>query len=174
MLISVFRKWKGLHYVPQIVHPAIRWNSKDVFLEPEIEDLKWNIIKKVKVQKKETKIHEKLFPTMIQAALSVSSNLHSFKSLKRKSSIEDKSANKKIKNINYSHSDNGEIEMQIANPLGIRWSNNSCAYDSVFSILFSLWKSNSHYWTRVLCDINDGFFLAICSGFRDVLEGNNT
>ena len=36
MLITFFRLWKESHYVPHAVHKAIRWNSKDPLLEPEI------------------------------------------------------------------------------------------------------------------------------------------
>ncbi|KAF8218425.1 hypothetical protein L208DRAFT_1054984, partial [Tricholoma matsutake] len=46
MLITSFRLWKGSHYVPHAVHKAIRWNSKDPLLEPEIIDGRWRIIEK--------------------------------------------------------------------------------------------------------------------------------
>jgi hypothetical protein len=175
MLIAAFRKWKGLHYVPSLVHSAIRWNSKDLFLESEIEDLKWNIIKKQKMHKKENKEVKKASPSTIQSPLLISSISDGFKSLKRKLSIiEDNNAKKKPK-IKKSLSNNQEeITVQISNPIGTTWSNNSCAYDSIFCILFALWKSNTTYWTTVFCNINSEFFSPICTGFLDVIEDNNT
>ncbi|KAF8218835.1 hypothetical protein L208DRAFT_1346723, partial [Tricholoma matsutake] len=44
MLITSFRLWKESHYVPHAVHKAIRCNSKDPLLEPEIIDGGWRII----------------------------------------------------------------------------------------------------------------------------------
>ena len=38
-LIRAFREWKGLQYVPKIVHPAIRWSKRDPLLESQIYDL---------------------------------------------------------------------------------------------------------------------------------------
>ena len=46
ILIKAFRQWKGLQYVPHSVHKTIRWNLKDLLLEPEIDDFRWKIIEK--------------------------------------------------------------------------------------------------------------------------------
>ncbi|KAF8220757.1 hypothetical protein L208DRAFT_1019821, partial [Tricholoma matsutake] len=43
MLIMAFSQWKGMHHVPSAVHKAIRWNSRDPLLEPEIEDGRWKM-----------------------------------------------------------------------------------------------------------------------------------
>ncbi|KAF8220083.1 hypothetical protein L208DRAFT_1335796 [Tricholoma matsutake] len=48
MLIMAFRQWKGMHHIPSAVHKAIRWNSRDPLLEPEIEDIRWKIVQKQK------------------------------------------------------------------------------------------------------------------------------
>ena len=48
MLIMAFRQWKGMHHVPSAVHRAIRWNSRDPLLEPEIEDVRWRVVEKQK------------------------------------------------------------------------------------------------------------------------------
>ena len=33
-------------------------------------------------------------------------------------------------------------------PVGMAWSQNSCAYDSVFTILFAVWCNNKYLWNR--------------------------
>ncbi|KAF8240173.1 hypothetical protein L208DRAFT_1234842, partial [Tricholoma matsutake] len=54
---------------------------------------------------------------------------------------------------------------------GIIWSNNSCAYDSVFSILYAVWKTNPEYWSHTFGSINDDILEDICNGFQSHLDG---
>jgi hypothetical protein len=50
ILISQFRKWKGVNYVPANVHPAITWSVSNPFpLSPPINDATWSIVHKDKV-----------------------------------------------------------------------------------------------------------------------------
>jgi hypothetical protein len=169
MLIAAFRKWKGLHYVPHSVHQAIRWSSKDPLLEPEIEDIKWKIIDKQKNKKKFSETHSGLTEEKKVQASAVSDIQLT---LKRKRSQETElKTPKKKKNSTIPAVDK---VVQIANPVGLSWSNNSCAYDSVFSIIYSLWKDDPDYWKSILCHINREFFPAICSGFLDLEQGLTT
>ena len=36
-VISSFRKWKGIQYVPEVVHPAIRWSKRDPLLKTQAD-----------------------------------------------------------------------------------------------------------------------------------------
>jgi hypothetical protein len=84
--------------------------------------------------------------------------------LKRKISYESSNAKKKIRS---NHSVLDSTFFCIANPIGPKWSNNSCAYDSVFSILYSLWQHNPAHWRRSFCNINSDLLEDICNGFND-------
>jgi hypothetical protein len=43
-LIKSFQDWKGMEYILQAMHKAIRWNYRDPLNEPEVEDLLWRIV----------------------------------------------------------------------------------------------------------------------------------
>jgi hypothetical protein len=43
-LIKSFRDWKGMEYILQAMHKAIRWNYRDPLNELEVEDLLWRIV----------------------------------------------------------------------------------------------------------------------------------
>ena len=62
------------------------------------------------------------------------------------------------KRIKVSHSTPGNTDanalLHISCPVSTIWSNNSCVYDSVFSILYTLWKDASDHWRQDLCRIN--------------------
>ncbi|KAF8229954.1 hypothetical protein L208DRAFT_1284200 [Tricholoma matsutake] len=154
MPIASFRLWKGLHYVPHAVHKAIRWNSRDPLLEPEVIDVRWRIIEK------QTK-NALQVSTTTNAASSVKAYPHSTRiSLKRK-----------ISDVSVSNTTGNEV-YYISVPLGIIWSNNSCAYDSVFSILYAVWKTTKpEYWSHNFGSINDDILEDICNGFQSHLDG---
>lgn len=66
---------------------------------------------------------------------------HCMTTLKRKTSyviLADKGP--KVKKLKFKHlaSDLSDV-VQLSVPLGIRWQNNSCAYDTVFTVLFNVW-----------------------------------
>jgi hypothetical protein len=173
MLIAAFRKWKGLHYVPQSVHHAIRWNTRDPLLEPDIDDIKWKIIEKQKKNKSETTSnYSKSEPVpVVEPVYEIEVKPVLLKNLKRKGSNIEPTTPKKHKKNQLSGSSSEDHIIQLANPVGIKWSNNSCAYDSLFSILYTLWNCNPIYWKYVFCCINDAFFLSICNGFQQHQNG---
>ena len=53
-------------------------------------------------------------------------------------------------------------------PQGMIWSNNSCAYDSIFTILFSIWCDNKNLWNYNFHGMNNPFIIALSNGFNDV------
>lgn len=42
-LIHTYRLHKGMTYVPQVIHPSIKWSKKDPMLEPIADNLPWKI-----------------------------------------------------------------------------------------------------------------------------------
>jgi hypothetical protein len=48
------------------------------------------------------------------------------------------------------------------------WSNNSCAYDSIFTVLFSIWCNNKNLWNYNFQKMNNPFIIGLLNGFNDV------
>jgi len=160
MLIMAFIQWKGMHHVPSTIHKAIRWNSRDPLLEPEIEDVRWKIVEK---QKK----HAAATPAKANPTSASS------KSLKRKiSMITDNSTTENLKkkaktSHNTPHMASGSTTFHISPPSGLIWSNNSYAYDAVFTIIYSLWRNNPTYWKQFFYHMNCDLLEEICNGFNN-------
>ena len=58
------------------------------------------------------------------------------------------------------------ISIQHPQPVGMKWSENSCAYDSVFTILFNIWQRDHQWWSLVLEQLGNGF----CTLFIEEFE----
>lgn len=57
--------------------------------------------------------------------------------------------------------------MRHARPVGMKWSENSCAYDSVFTILFNIWQHDHQRWNFVFEQLGNEF----CALFAQEFEG---
>ena len=154
-LIQTFHEWKGQQYVPNMVHPAIQWSKRDPLLESEIIDIKQiqNSInvENTKKQKIEDNIYSKLNISPAMAEI-----------------IEPK-----FKKVCLS-STSIEYEIHYLIPRGIIWSNNSCAYDSIFTVLFSIWCGNKNLWHYKFQEIYNPFIRALTDGFNDVDNNRKT
>jgi Helitron helicase-like domain at N-terminus/PIF1-like helicase len=151
-LIKTFREWKSQQYVPNTVHSAIRWSKHDPLFESEIID-----IKKIRSSmNSENKTKRK----MDENVSTVSS-----KQTKLKTMTENVDPESKKICLSRPPSD-GSNHYLI--PQGMIWSNNSCAYDSIFTILFSIWCDNKKLWTYNFHRMNNPFIIALSNGFNDV------
>ena len=56
--------------------------------------------------------------------------------------------------------------MQHLQPVGIKWSENSCAYDSVFTILFNLWQRDHQRWSFVFEQLGNEFCTLLSQEFK--------
>jgi hypothetical protein len=59
-------------------------------------------------------------------------------------------------------------------PLGLRWMQNSCAYDASFVILYSLYSRNISKWTACLESIQNDALRNILDGFQMVQQGRRS
>jgi hypothetical protein len=50
-------------------------------------------------------------------------------------------------------------------PIGCRWSQNSCAYDCLFTAMFSLWCSDREHWTQALKGMGNAVTDLLLHGF---------
>ena len=154
-LIQTFRIWKGQQYIPNMVHPAIQWSKHDPLLESEIIDIK-QIQNSINVENKkkreiENNIYNKLDISPATAEI-----------------IEPKA--KKFC-LSSTLIENGNHYLV---PRGMIWSNNSCAYESIFTVLFSIWSGNKNLWHYNFQEIDNPFIKALTDGFNDVDNNRKT
>ena len=151
IIIRQFQTWKGTDYVPRNVHHSIRWNSRDPLNMLDVMiDTSWQIVKKNKYDqtKKSTLISKSNTTGFIAAKGTVS--IDPPHGQKRKLEREDaKQISKKLK---MSNDNPNESE----GPMGFIWDgqNYSCAYDSVLTILLTIWSEDSGKWKRQFKDMN--------------------
>ena len=143
-LIDLFRAHKGKSYMPSTLHKAIRWSASDPFLEwKEYGD--WRIVgSESKADSTNTTLRQPP-STPVQNVPPEYDAL----ALKRKiSQVIPENKRPILKKIKYEHiSETGSTDASdpvhcLELPLGTSWSNNSCAYDAVFVVLFNIWREN--------------------------------
>jgi len=163
-LIHKYRQWKGVGHVPKHTHPAIAWSITRPFpLEPITDTAKWELVTKdykadsqkisksidmsvyvpAKQSKKENsnkkrKAQDDLFEHTNKKIKS--DTIKNDKKRKNSDMLSDLPINKKSK---LSSSGNN------TSPVGLIWDgqNYSCAYDSLFTILYNIWNSDIVKWT---------------------------
>jgi hypothetical protein len=171
-LIRQFQSWQGPSYVPQQVHPAIRWSISNPLLVNETQDVKWFIPKGF--NKNTTAKHKDKDNTQYTAAkgsIPLYQTNESPINKKHKLDFNDVLSNKKQKlhhgsesinnkyNIEYHESilskkvkltDTSHDRRFTDEPQGLIWDgqNYSCAYDSFFSIIWNIWREDPAKWTQ--------------------------
>ncbi|KAF8802162.1 hypothetical protein BYT27DRAFT_7113019 [Phlegmacium glaucopus] len=148
VMIKTFRESKGIQYVPKLVHPAICWSKRDPLHESEIFDIKLINIEKYSKKRKYSNETSDL-PVIEEKGSEVTDELSGFKKTCLTQSP--------VQNENH-----------YIVPQGFIWSNNSCAYDSSFTILFTLWCSNKNLWTEEFQTMGNQFIYDLANGFIDV------
>ena len=174
VMIKTFRESKGIQYVPKLVHPAIRWSKRDPLPESEIFDIK--LIKIEDFSKKRKGLHDNPhFPVTREKKLMKVEHfgnkrkcLHETSELpmtqEKKSEATDKLVLKKTC-LRQSPVLN---EIHYIGPQGFIWSNNSCAYDSSFVVLFILWCSDKNLWTEKFQSMGNQYIDELVMGFIEV------
>jgi Helitron helicase-like domain at N-terminus/PIF1-like helicase len=158
-VIRQYQLWKGTNYVPDKTDKYLKWSINDPFsLLPIVTDSPWQLLDKSKISK----------PLFISTKDDIISNS------KRKSENKENKENsenisiKKYKSdlsINtYNETDN--------NTLGLNWDadNYSCAYDSLFVILYNIWLEDPIKWTKRFLALNNIFLNVLTDGFNDLLS----
>ncbi|KAJ3912530.1 hypothetical protein F5877DRAFT_53932, partial [Lentinula edodes] len=146
LLIESFLAWKGANYVPSLVHPAIKWSTSDPYVLQENSLTTWSLIDK--------KNFAKLIKQKRDALLNTKSHAHNIDTQKIKpashiseepvaavtlASHEPELATDDPKKTATAH----DKKHQDA-PLGMVWSNNSCAFDAVLTILRLIWVESKY------------------------------
>jgi len=168
VLIRQFQQWKGTSYVPQVVHRSIQWNNKDPFeMLDVVTDTPWQIINDSKTDKNKNKVKSTKSDTtgFVVATGSVSVNMVP----KRKLDVNNTLQMTKKSKICVDCSDESQA------PQGLIWDgeNYSCAYDSVMTILFSIWSQSPTEWKPRFKDMNR-IMNVLATGFYRAKENQGT
>jgi hypothetical protein len=169
-LIRQFRTWKGLNYVPENLHPAIKWSAQQPYpFEAEVQDIQWKIVDRNEKfnsnLKSSTSETPNLFSTAkgskpfqyktVEHTKRKAENQDEFHAIKKLKTFHNPSENTtKRKNENESDRPNKKQRLITFDeddaPSGTQWDgeNYSCAYDALFTILFSLWVSKPKKWKK--------------------------
>jgi uncharacterized protein DUF6570/helitron helicase-like protein/PIF1-like helicase len=153
-LIKLFVEWKGEKYMPSKVHPAIQWCKSDPFLESQDTNVHWRVIdSKVNdtVDLKSSRpgsipnIASKESEPDLKMPDSHVNGIPSTSGLKRKRDYNVVPTQKtqsilQVKKVKFCHNaTDTSRSVQLNNPLGTQWHNNSCAYDAIITVLFNIW-----------------------------------
>jgi hypothetical protein len=166
VVIRQFQQCMGTKYVPDNVHPSIRWNEQDPLHELAVTtDTPWQLVKNSKYGNKTKLILSKSDTTGFVTA---KGTIPIGVSKKRKLDDDDtKQVTKKIKTFEGNNESHG--------PQGFIWDgqNYSCAYDSVLTVLLSVWSQNPTEWKRQFKNMNRTMNV-LASGFHQANEGQKT
>jgi hypothetical protein len=187
VLIAAFRKCKGTQYVPKQVHRAIRWSKRDPLLESDVYDLSSLNIK--------TTITAVDLPSAVP-----NSNLTANTKKRRRSSGTTASTTttasgtvpvthplmpppagrptKKMRLL----AGNRSASLACHNynccdfypPIGMIWSQNSCAYDSIFTILFNIWCHDMDNWGTIFTRFGNEFCILLFCQFTKYVRNETS
>ena len=153
-LIQTYRAHKGMTYVPSNVHESLKWSDSDPMLDPiEVCD-GWNVV----------------------TAKSLDADLTAGKKrgVKRQRGFSDEEpvGAKKKRKILEEENEKGERDGVL--PIGFPWYENSCAYDSVLSIVLAIWMDNKGSLDSDAISIfNSNHMRKLFSGFKKALTNVN-
>ena len=180
-LISAFRLLKGEEYVPSKVHRAIRWKENDPLHLSEGTDVAWRIVDSSDKPNPAACSNKQLLPHVIQADRAQSPLLGkrklgadfeteasgaASKRIRMSSESTMKCCIPKILNKAGSNTTTERrTSIVLGSPRGLQWSNNSCAFDAVLSILYNIWLDNVAERTAQFKDINDEYLGQIANNF---------
>jgi hypothetical protein len=58
------------------------------------------------------------------------------------------------------------LKLDSLKPKGFAWHQNSCAYDTVLSIVHSFWFANKPFWSQNFTEMNDDLLGNLARGFQ--------
>ena len=191
-LIHNFRKWKGEEYIPKHVHQSLSWASSSQYPnEAPKRDTHWRIVCDPKSDIRPLKtapVDE--YPgdgqppdngVVTARGTQVLPHISNYDSKKRKNNADtsQKPSNKKAKTSGMSGMQN---EAEPVCPFkGFPWDsvNHSCAYDSLLTVLLSVYTECRDAWTfsasavsQNLCMIGDAFN-SVAAGQMTLVQARN-
>ncbi|KAF8874022.1 hypothetical protein BD779DRAFT_1428885, partial [Infundibulicybe gibba] len=145
-IIHAFRECKGDGYVPPNVHRAIRWSKSDPFLESAVDNFEWQVLHDA-APKNTSKLVTNFVLVEVKA---MGAQAVGIQATKRKATSGTMTLGETgfiqkddIKKVKFIHEIAAVRTTSIALniPRGTQWSNNSCAYDCIVSILYDVYRT---------------------------------
>lgn len=183
-IIASFRAWKGCKYVPSTVHRSIRWSAHSPWLESENLGLDDRLASLVKANlEKRTKDKHAVKPEKLTSAVRTVTEIRQPNAQKRRRSsglpmrVVSATSMQKANKQRTDRPTNVLCGRNYVTPIGMRWSQNSCAYDSVFTPIFVQWCADRRSWTAALKRWGTDVVIQLVEGFvrfeteLDTLEG---
>jgi len=173
IVIRQFQEWKGVDYVPKNVHTSIRWSKQDPMDKLSVTtDTPWQIVKNVRSNKKYVAGSKSDSTGFITAKGSIPvSHVPKIEKRRLDDNEDVQQSVKKFKVKDNIPEDLGSLE-EPDGPRGFIWDseNYSCAYDSVMTILLSVWSEDPTKWKMRFKDMNR-IMNVLASGFYKADSG---
>ncbi|KAJ3773255.1 hypothetical protein FB446DRAFT_642021 [Lentinula raphanica] len=130
LLIETFLQWKGSEHLPSHVHSSIKWSKSDPYVLQQELLPSWTTMDKKKFQefKQNSNFSSHSKSGSFQHPLGNSSLITSYFKQKKSGNIQ-------------LHRTSSFVEVAHI-PVTTIWSDNSCAFDAVFPILYQSWIEN--------------------------------
>ena len=185
-LITSFREWKGDQYVPSTVHNSIRWSKHSPWLESEVLDLDkcLDMLEKLREKKnterRTTKLVSNVSSSEKKAITDLGLGKPSAQKRRRSSGLP-----MHIHSTASTHRANRQKHQQLEQtdifngrnhtaPIGMRWSQNSCAYDSIFTPIYMLWCAYRDTWSEEIQRIGCSISVQLVEGFIRFEQGQGS
>jgi hypothetical protein len=152
ILINNFRQWKGASHVPSNIHPAITWSKSNPFpLAPSVNDVKWNLVDQHKKNSSNSQETQNI------------SNFVPAKNTLNKHKCDETESIGNIKKLKLAP----PVVENSQPPIGLTWDarNFSCAYDSLFIILYNIWSTDPRKWHNFFENANQ-YLSVLSKGFE--------
>ena len=139
-LIYTYRRWKGEQHMPRRMPKQIQWSKFQPWENSEPgEDEIWRLVDKSRKGKDSNQNK----PTQSSPKIKSSTELPfiTAKGTNALKSVNDEKVVKLRKKTVIKTNSKSALQSYISSPVGFIWNNNSCAYDSVFGILYNIMQS---------------------------------
>ena len=160
-IVTSFREWKGNQYIPSTVHSSIRWSTRSPWIESEVLNLEDRLASLEKMREKKSKSTLK---HVDKSEKPPSTGRDSTKDVAElgigKPNTQKRQRSRGVPRLLSAASTHPSNKQKIISlpggipnrshysaPIGMRWSENSCAYDSVFTPIYLQWCTNRNLQT---------------------------
>ena len=176
-IITSFREWKGAQYVPSTVHRSIKWSKHCPWQETEALDLgkclaileKLRESKKTDASKSTARSVRKPSSSVMKAITDLGLGKPSAQKRRRSSGlpmrIQSAASTHRANRQKLHQPPDAPAGRNYTAPIGMRWSQNSCAYDSIFTPIYVLWCAHRDNWTEEIRRMGSTTAVQLLEGF---------
>ncbi|SJL05834.1 uncharacterized protein ARMOST_09170 [Armillaria ostoyae] len=179
-LIDTYREYVGAAYTPPVMDPALQWSDAVPFDMEDATDLRaWS----------KTIISHKPLPPLLLKKLEPPTTAVDIKPIsrmftpmkpseKRKDRVSDTFDAKQVTadkhsviNVPGCISDRAHMDPPMERPIGCKWSNNSCPFDSSIFVLYNMWRINPAVWSYEFRSYGNTWLDLLAESFNKHLIG---